>query len=200
VNLALLYSGNFGFAHESKNTIGLARKLRGTGAKLVFSVRGNRVEALRASLADSDTNIQFAPFAPESQLRARLSCADIHVVSLKSSWTGTVVPSKFFGALAIGRPVLFEGSEDSSIAKWIREHRVGWVLHEDNVDSIAAELLALAESPGSMAQLRHRCYALYQQEFSRSHALDQWDEALRALANSALAASPEFVATIEAGD
>jgi len=47
---------------------------------------------------------------------------------LSPSYTGAVVPSKFFGALAAGRPVLFEGSVDCSIARWIKEHRIGWVL------------------------------------------------------------------------
>jgi colanic acid biosynthesis glycosyl transferase WcaI len=177
--LALLYSGNFGLAHESRNTLALARKLRDTGTKLVFSIRGNQESALRSSVTAADTNIEFVPFASESQLPARLSSADVHVVSLRQSWTGAVVPSKFFGALAIGRPVLFEGSEDCSIARWIREYQVGWALGPHNVDAVAAELLALAESPQQMAALRRRCHALYQQKFSRLHGIHEWDEALR---------------------
>ena len=188
--LALLYSGNFGHPHEWKNTLALARKLRDTGTKLVFSIRGNQEGALRSSLNAADTNIEFAPFAPESHLPARLSSADIHVVSLRESWTGAVAPSKFFGALAIGRPVLFEGSEHSSIAQWIREYQVGWVLGPHNVDAIAAELLALAASPAGMAALRRRCHALYQQKFSRSQGIHEWDEALRVMTSSTVERVP----------
>jgi len=182
--LALLYSGNFGLAHEWRGTLALARKLRDTGTKLVFSVRGNQEGVLRSSVTAADTNIEFASFASEAQLAARLSSADVHVVSLRESWTGTVVPSKFFGALAIGRPVLFEGSEDCSIAGWIREYRVGWVLGPNNVDAVAAELLGLAESPEQMSELRRRCHALYRQKFSRSHGIHEWDEALRLVTSS----------------
>jgi glycosyltransferase involved in cell wall biosynthesis len=194
--LALLYSGNFGLPHEWKNTLALARKLRGTGTKLVFSIRGNQEGAVRSSLTAADTNIEFAPFATESQLPARLSSADVHVVSLRESWTGAVVPSKFFGALAIGRPVLFEGSEDSSIAQWIREYQVGWVLGPHNLDSIAAELLALAASPEGMAALRRRCHALYQQKFSRSQGIHEWDEALRLVTCSTVEPVPELASSI----
>jgi glycosyltransferase involved in cell wall biosynthesis len=183
--LALLYSGNFGLAHEWRGTLALARKLRDTGTKLVFSVRGNQEGTLRSSVTSADTNIEFAPFASEAELAARLSSADVHVVSLRESWTGTVVPSKFFGALAMGRPVLFEGSEDCSIAGWIREYRVGWVLGPNNVDAVAAELLGLAESPEQMSELRRRCHALYRQKFSRSHGIHAWDEALRLVTSSA---------------
>ena len=51
-----------------------------------------------------------------------------------------VVPSKFFGSLAAGRPVVFAGGPDSAIAGWIREFGVGWVLTADNVAEVAAEL------------------------------------------------------------
>jgi hypothetical protein len=47
---------------------------------------------------------------------------------LRKEWTGTVVPSKFFGALAIGQPVLFVGSRESSVARIIEEHGVGWLI------------------------------------------------------------------------
>lgn len=177
--LALLYSGNFGLAHECKNTLVLARKLRANGVKLIFSARGNGLDELRAQIGPDDSNIGFVPFASESQREARLASADVHVVSLRKSWTGVVVPSKFFGALAAGRPVLFEGSEDSAIARWIREHRVGWVLGD--VERVAAELLALADSPGETDELRLRCHRVYQENFSRSRAIDQFDTLLRAL-------------------
>ena len=74
------------------------------------------------------------PFAfKQSDLEVRLSAADIHVVTLRDEWTGTVVPSKFFGALAVGRPVLFAGSPKSAVARWIVKHRVGWVLTESSM-------------------------------------------------------------------
>jgi glycosyltransferase involved in cell wall biosynthesis len=191
--LALLYSGNFGLAHEWRNTLALARKLRDTGTKLVFSIRGNQESALRSSVTPADTNIEFVPFATQSQLPARLSSADVHVVSLRPTWIGAVVPSKFFAALAIGRPVLFEGSEDCSITRWIREYRVGWVLGPHNVDAVAADLLALAGSPERMAVLRRRCHALYQQTFSRSCGIEAWDEALRFLVHGGVRSNPRPV-------
>ncbi len=122
--LALLYSGSFGRAHSSDLILRLACRLQPDGAHVAFSVRGNRVDALQREAAGI-SNITFAPFAAQEKLESRLSAADIHIVSLREEWTGTVVPSKFFGALAAGRPVLFEGSPESAIAHWIREYNVG---------------------------------------------------------------------------
>lgn len=179
-DLTLLYSGNFGRAHSFDRLLALARMLKPAGAKLAFSIRGNRVDELRQAAA-SDTNVVFVPFAPRGEVESRLSAADIHVVSLRDEWTGTVVPSKFFGALAVGRPLLFAGSPDSAIAKWITQHHVGWVLTPRNIEAIAEELKELCASPEALRRKFYHCHNVYQEHFSKSRAADQWDYELRSL-------------------
>ncbi|MGA7410232.1 MAG: glycosyltransferase family 4 protein [Bryobacteraceae bacterium] len=176
--LALLYSGNFGRAHSSSLILQLARRLAPHEVQLTFSVRGNRADALRQAAA-SVPNVRFVPFAAQGDLEARLSAADIQVVSLDADWTGTVVPSKFFGALAVGRPVLFAGSPESAVAKWILVHQVGWVLTESNLESVANELLRCAQASGEMARLFEHCHAVYNKHFSKRWVADQWDAELR---------------------
>ena len=67
-SISLLYSGNFGRAHSYEEILQLARAMRGDNATLAFSVRGNRVEALRSAVGQSDSNIVFAGFAPAERL------------------------------------------------------------------------------------------------------------------------------------
>lgn len=179
--LALLYSGSFGRAHSHDEFLALARQLRGTDVEFCFAGRGSRSQQLQAAVDQEDRNVHFADFAPQAELEKRLTACDIHLVSLRSEWTGTVVPSKFFGALAVGRAVLFAGSPDSAIAGWIREHRVGWVLTPDNVKEIAEILRTLADRPEEMSAIRQRCHSVYQQHFSRQRVLDRWDTELRRL-------------------
>jgi colanic acid biosynthesis glycosyl transferase WcaI len=178
--LALLYSGSFGRAHSSDLILRLARLLEPTGARVAFSVRGNRADVLRRDAA-AVPNITFVPFTTQENLEARLSAADIHIVSLREEWTGTVVPSKFFGALAVGRPVLFAGSPESSIAHWIREHKVGWVLTESTFEAAANELLRYCREPHRLAELFAHCHTVYQRHFSKRSVVDLWDAELRNL-------------------
>ena len=179
--LALLYSGSFGRAHVAEQTLRLAAALRQEGARLVFSVRGHEVERLRALAGDDALAPRFAAFAPLEVLPRRLGAADIHVVTLHPAWTGLVLPSKFFGALACGRPVLFEGDPGSGISQWIEEHQVGWVLTPERFDSVLAALRELASHPERLAALRTRCHAVYRRVFSRRATVAQWDVALRSL-------------------
>jgi hypothetical protein len=157
--LALMYSGNFGRAHSYTEIVDLAARLSDSSVRIAFSIRGNRAADLEQA------NIKIVPFAAEDQLAARLSAPDIHIVTLREEWTGTVVPSKFFGALAAGRPVLFIGSQHSSIAMWIRQYQVGWVLGPET----ATELQAL--EPAQLTRLFHHCHNVYHQHFSKEKAI-----------------------------
>jgi glycosyltransferase involved in cell wall biosynthesis len=176
-----MYSGSFGRAHAHEDMLELMRHLRGTPVKLALSVKGNREESLRAAIRVEDTNICFVPFAPASLLGQRLACADIHIVSLRNEWTGTVVPSKFFGALAAGRPVLFCGSRDSSLAEWIEKYGLGWVLEPGNASAVAESLRLLLMDDASLQSMKERCFQVYHQYFSHSETIHQWDRRLSAL-------------------
>lgn len=180
--LTLMYSGNFGNAHSYDTILALARKLRGhAGVRFAFSVRGNRVEELRRAVTEADTNITFPAFAPLDRLELRLSAADIHMVSLQEGYEGTVVPSKFQGAIAAGRPILFSGHPDSAIARWIEELGLGWNLTPTNLDAVAADLVALAADPERRKRLNQTCLDVYQARFSRASVVENLDRDMRAL-------------------
>lgn len=179
--LGLLYSGSFGRAHSYKEILDLAELLRPRGVKLVFSVRGKRQEELKQAVEQRNADVGFVPFASSDKLQDRLACADIHVVTLRSDWTGMVVPSKFFGALAAGRPVLFVGGADSSLARWIQEFEIGWVLTSENLQQVSEQLLSFMESTEKIAAMQRRCFTVYQQLFSRATQIKKFDRALRSL-------------------
>jgi colanic acid biosynthesis glycosyl transferase WcaI len=179
--LALLYSGNFGRAHSYKEILDLAELLAPENVRVAFSIRGNCESELRGAVERRGLNIHFAPFASANDLSARLACADVHIVALRPEWTGTVVPSKFFGALSAGRPVLFTGSTDSSIAHWIREYKIGWVLDGVNTPAVASTLLEYAKSRDQQRAMVEHCFEVYRRCFSRKVQILRWDELLRSL-------------------
>jgi hypothetical protein len=179
--LGLLYSGNFGQAHSYQEILDLARLMRGDAVQWAFAVRGNRVKELQGDVRPDDSNVRLLEFVPESQLQAHLGAADVHLVSLRPEWAGIVVPSKFFGSLAIGRPVIFAGPPESAVACWIREHQVGWVLTPATMAAVAGELRALSREPHRLRKLQAHCHAVYHKHFARETVLDRWDARLRQL-------------------
>ena len=91
------------------------------------------------------------------------------------------MPSKFFGSLASGRPVIFSGTNDSAIAHWIEEFKVGWVLNERLTERVAAELLELRTRPEKLQELQRHCHRIYHEHFCRDRVIDEWNRELRAL-------------------
>ena len=203
--LGLLYSGNLGRAHVYQPFVELARRVAGDSIAFCYAGRGAGLASLRSQLGDEERSspspptplpearrgepripkglessevalrVRFAGFASEEELGKRLAAADVHMVSLAPHWTGTVVPSKFFGALAVGRPVLFAGSRRCAIAQWIEEFDVGWVLDDQaSVEQVAEQLRTIAAEPDRMREMRERCFAVYHREFSKAVQLGKW--------------------------
>jgi glycosyltransferase involved in cell wall biosynthesis len=182
--LAILYSGTLGRAHDFRTLLDLARACRrraGGGIAFCFSGRGHRMPELAASLRPDDTNVRIAPFCSEDALAARLEAADIHALSLQPAWGGLVVPSKFFGSLAVGRPVLYAGPRGSDIGDWITSLNVGYAVSPATIDSTADALNHLAESPETLSALQRRARQAYDAEFCRTLGITRWDGILRSL-------------------
>ena len=175
--LGLLYSGTVGYAHDLEPFIALARECRHRkiDAAFCFAGYGNLYQKQTALLTAEDTNVRLACFASEEELEKRLAAADIHLISLRKGWEGVVVPSKFFGALAIGRPVIFSGPEESCIARWCQEYRIGYLADDRTPD----ELQKLIAEPEKLAQLRTRAFDVYQNNFSKQAILRGWDNILQ---------------------
>jgi colanic acid biosynthesis glycosyl transferase WcaI len=182
--LALLYSGTLGRAHDYETFLALAHKCReksGNDISFCFVGRGNRIESLKSALTPADTNVRLAPFCEEAELQARLQSADLHLMSLKPEWDGVVVPSKFFGSLAAGRPVLFAGSDRSDIAQWIQKLDVGLVVNAQNIDRIADELHRFIADPAKLAKWQANALAAYSSQFSKRVVTEGWDALLRSV-------------------
>jgi glycosyltransferase involved in cell wall biosynthesis len=120
-----------------------SRGERGTRFRFVFFGRGRRRAEVEAFLkGHPDLPVELHDYVAEEELAAHLRSADVHVASLDPAWTGTMLPSKLQGIFAAGRPVVFVGGEDSSMAAWVRQSGAGWVVAPGNAQALVAALLA----------------------------------------------------------
>ncbi|MFC1497543.1 glycosyltransferase family 4 protein [Verrucomicrobiota bacterium] len=181
VKLAILYSGNLGRAHSFDEFLELASLLKDDSVGFNFSIFGNRSQELNEEARKGLGNIRINTDVAESNLGARLDASDIHMVSLRPEWSGTVVPSKFFASLAVGRPVLFAGPLTSSIAAWIAKYDLGWVLSDKTASFIADDLRSLASDRIRMSRMQLHCIEIYRKHFSREIIVNKWHEELKGI-------------------
>jgi hypothetical protein len=82
----------------------------------------------------------FLPYQPRERLSESLSAADLHVVSMHEEITGCLCPSKLYGILAAGRPVLAIAPDKTDLAKTVRKHQVGHVALPGDTKGIATQV------------------------------------------------------------
>ena len=170
--LCMLYSGTVGHAHDITPFIELARECRRRNLPVgfCFAGYGNRFEAQTAQITDEDTNITIAGFASEDELAARLSAADFHLISLREGWEGIVVPSKFFGALAMGRPVIYMGPSGSCLEEYINHYSLGY----SNRNPILNDIDKLLNNSSMLDALKSKSFTRYRDTFSREKQFEAW--------------------------
>ena len=172
------YSGNLGRAHEFDTILG--------ATKLVPEVRflviggGARLAEVKKNAPE---NVEFRPYQPREILSQSLSAADVHLVSLQPQLEGLIVPSKFYGILAVGRPVLFIGAPDGELARLIDEHRCGVVVQPGDVGGLAAAIRKLAHNRADTREMGRRGRALYDSQFAAPIALAEWERILEEAAS-----------------
>jgi len=101
----LLHAGNLGFYGAWETLISAARSLERDGVSLVFVGEGAQRRPIEA-LAGEAKNVRFLPFFPASKILSVLAAPDAHVITVKRGLEGVVVPSKMYGILAAGKPIV----------------------------------------------------------------------------------------------
>jgi glycosyltransferase involved in cell wall biosynthesis len=174
------YSGNMGRAHRLEELIDAAAALRSQpGIRFVLMGDGAQRDSLQAraqSLALE--NVMFRAYEPRERLRESLMLPDIHVVTLDERLEGLIVPSKFVGVLALGRPVLWIGAANGELGSLVREFGCGITVPPGNVAELTRVLLELSDDHArGGARLRSMALAaltLWDRRFRRRDALNAW--------------------------
>jgi colanic acid biosynthesis glycosyl transferase WcaI len=101
----LLHAGNLGFYGAWDTLLNAADRLKDDGVGIVFVGDGAQRDRLQAASAGIP-NVRFLPFFPGSKIPSVLAAADAHIITVKRGLEGVVVPSKMYGILAAGKPIV----------------------------------------------------------------------------------------------
>jgi colanic acid biosynthesis glycosyl transferase WcaI len=157
----LLHAGNLGFYGAWETLVDAARKLADDQVGLVFVGDGAQREQIEAA-AGGCKNVRFLPFFPASNIASVLAAADAHIVTVKRGLEGVIVPSKMYGILAAGKPIVAVASRETDVAK----------IGEDRGFAVSAD-------PDDAFQVAYRV----RQIFGDAETLRRMGEAAKAAAN-----------------
>jgi len=151
----LLYSGNFGQAHDVDTIVSAIRGTRNrTDLRWCFTGGGRGMVTLKdLAAAESWRQVSFLPYQPREALNDLLNLADVHLVSQSPAFTGIVVPSKLFGILAAGKPSIMVGPRDAEAARILIEHDAGLVVAPGDVESMLSAIESLRADASRCSQM-----------------------------------------------
>lgn len=114
----LLYSGNYGVAHEVE-TVAEGYRMhhqQGSGrVRLWLSATGAGAEDLSKRFAALGLPFHKSGPVPLERLAGLLRAPHAHLVTLKDGFVGYVMPSKIYACLESKKPLIFVGSAESDV-------------------------------------------------------------------------------------
>lgn len=150
-----IHAGNLGFYGAWDTLLEAGRLLAGQGIGLVFVGGGANRDKI-AETAAGIANVRFVPFRPATEIPDVMAAGDVHIVTVKRGLEGVVVPSKLFGILAAGRPVLIVAPPGCDAAQIVTTARCGVVVNPDDPQGVADALQALASDPDALSAMAAR--------------------------------------------
>jgi len=139
----ILYSGNLGRAHPVDTVIEAAEILHKDHPEIEFVFVGDGPNFDRLAQERSKRgldNIRLLPFQPSSRLRELMESGDLHLITMKHESAGMLVPCKLYAALAVERPCILVGPEDSETAKVLSDFRAGTTVPQGDARRLANEI------------------------------------------------------------
>jgi hypothetical protein len=146
----LLYSGNWGLAHDTDTFVeGYARHHGDGGGRVLLWLNavGRGADKIEAALRRRGLPFVRGAPVPAEQLGSLLVTPDAHLITLSDAFVGYVLPSKVHGCIESGRPVVFIGSDRSDVHRLCVEkmrapyYRVG----VGDTEGLARVLASLAQ-------------------------------------------------------
>lgn len=170
------YSGNLGRAHEFDTLLAAADSLRADPSILFLIIGGGaRMELLQRAVAERQlSSFRFAPYQPRANLADSLAAGDLHLVSLLPALEGLIIPSKLYGILAAGRPLIFIGDVDGEVAHIIAEARCGVSVNVNAGRALVEAIGQLRLEPNTCAAMGERARKFFLAHYTLDDAVEKW--------------------------
>ena len=180
------YSGNLGRVHEFRTVLYAAEALRSQTDIVFLFIGGGAQKAAVAKSAQERglSNILFKPYQPRESLGPSLSAGDAHLVTLRPELEGLVVPSKFYGVAAVGRPTIFIGDPEGEIGSVVREAECGMCVQQSDGGGLVGAITTLRDDSALRERMGANARRVFDERYDKAIAVKEWLRLLRDVAKS----------------
>ncbi len=154
----LLHAGNLGFYGAWDTLLSGAASLAADGIGLVFVGDGAQRPRLEAAAANIP-NVRFLPFFPANKVSSVLAAADAHIITIKRGLEGVVVPSKMYGILAAGKPIVAVAPRECDVVSLGEEKGFSISADPDDPAGFAQLARQLSQNPDAQQKMGMAAHA-----------------------------------------
>ena len=179
----VMHSGNIGHAQDLDALVRAATFLRDLDdlAVVIVGAGARRAELVQLARLLETENVEILPYQERAILSQSLSTADVHVVGLAKGLAGYVVPSRVYGILAAGRPLIAATDPESETAQLVEQIGCGVLVPPGNPLALAIAIRAAHDGEYDLAEMGHRARAFAEAEADRSTAVQRYLDVLSEL-------------------
>jgi colanic acid biosynthesis glycosyl transferase WcaI len=173
--LVVHYSGTFGLAHEEQTIRETMRQLRDDHRfRFVFAGGGARRKCLEEFCRNERIfTAEFRPYVNRSDLGGSLAEGHVGLVTQVPQTLGAVVPSKIYGIMAAGRPVLYIGPEGSTPARALERYACGWRIEPGDTSGMIRMLDRLEKNRNLLREAGARARVAFEKYYDRSIGVER---------------------------
>jgi colanic acid biosynthesis glycosyl transferase WcaI len=178
------YSGNLGRAHEFATVLAAAERLCADPRMIFLMIGGGKLFEELASAVKTrglDRAFRFMPYQERKMLPYSLGVADAHWLSLNPRLEGLIVPSKFYGIAAAGKPIIVIGDKGGELGRLVQQHGCGVVIAPGDADALVDALRRLSNAPKTISDMGARARQMLDEYFTRQKGLQRWSGLLEIL-------------------
>lgn len=181
-----MYSGNLGMTQNLNLILDAAEQVKNDDRFRFFIIGGGarKPELEKAVIERGLSNVSVLNYQPKNQLGESLSAADVHIVFLDPKIRQCLMPSKIYGILAAGTPVVAFTEPESELAGMIRQHKLGTVLDQGCSGQLTRTILAMQKDRSECKAIGHRARSLALDLYDRKVVTRTWHHLLTAILNS----------------
>lgn len=178
----VMHSGNMGLTQRLDVLIEAMQDERIEPHVLLALVGGGAKRRELEAAAAEHSNTRFWDYQPIERLGESLSAADLHVISMDQRITGCIAPSKLYGILGSGTPILAIVPYKSAVWRFVEEHQLGWIAEPGDTDAIAAAIADAAKCDAeTMRRMGETGRRLAETEYDREKCCGRFEAILSEL-------------------
>jgi colanic acid biosynthesis glycosyl transferase WcaI len=181
----VMHSGNVGHAQDLDSLIRAGTFLRDLDDLRIMIIGMGARHAELVALAELHEvdQVQFLYYQSREVLPQSLSAADVHVVGLAAGLAGYVVPSRLYGILAVGKPVIVAADAESETAQLVTEVGCGIVVPPGRPELLARAIRDAHDGKYDLQAMGARGREWVEREADRTVAVRRYRDLLLELAS-----------------